>query len=293
MKTKVDTGRLFEPINLTLLSILAVLCLAPLLHIISLSLSSSSEILSGHVTIFPREFTVQAYQKVLQDASMFRSLLFTIVLTVTFTVLCMLMTIMAAYPLTRRGLKGRKFFMYFIVLTMYFGGGLIPEYMLIKELHLLDTMWALILPGLISPFYMIIMISFFRSIPQGLEEAAEIDGASFIGILVRIILPLSIPVMVTVSLFYAVGRWNGFSDSLFYITDSNLYPLQLKLYQVVVNSMNVDQNAMERMSNLENPVLPESTKAASIIFAIVPIMLVYPWLQKYFISGSMLGSVKE
>lgn len=292
MKPKV-AGRMFEPVNLAFLCVMIVLCLAPLLHIISLSLSSSSEILSGHVTLFPRGWSVESYKKVLQDSGMFRSLLFTIVMTVTFTVLCMFVTILAAYPLTKRGLKGRKPILYFIVLTMYFGGGIIPDYMLIKELHLLNTMWALILPGLISPFYMIIMMSFFRSIPQGLEEAAEIDGASQLGILIRLVLPLSIPVLVTLSLFYAVGRWNGFSDTLFYISNPKLYPLQLKLYQVVVNSMMVDQNLSERASLLQIPVLPESTKAASIIFAVVPILLVYPWLQRYFISGSMLGSVKE
>ncbi|MBB6733276.1 carbohydrate ABC transporter permease [Cohnella zeiphila] len=292
MKQK-NAGRLFESLNITLLFILAVLCLAPLLHIVSLSLSSGTEITSGRVTIFPRGFNIESYQQMLQDVSMFRSLLFTVVLTVTFTVLCMLMTILAAYPLTKKGLKGRKFILYFIVLTMYFGGGVIPDYMLTKGLHLLNSMWALILPGLISPFYMIIMMSFFRSIPQGLEEAAEIDGASFNGILMRIILPLSVPVLVTLSLFYAVGRWNGFSDSLYYITDPKLYPLQLKLYQIVMNSMLVGQDAAERLSQLENPILPESLKAASIIFSIVPIVIVYPWLQKYFVTGTMLGSVKE
>ncbi len=293
MRTKTDVARLFVPINLTLLTLLAVICVAPLLHILALSVSSSSEILSGHVTIFPQEFNTEAYKEILKDASLYRSLLFTITLTVTFTALCMLMTILAAYPLTKRGLKGRKFFIYFIIPTMYFGGGIIPEYLLVKELHLLDTMWALILPSLISPFYMIILMSFIRSIPQGLEEAAEIDGASAFKMLVRIILPLTIPALVTLSLFYAVSRWNGFTDSLFYITDPDLYPLQLKLYQIVANSMSVDQNMAERLTEMQAPLLPESTKAATIIFAIFPIIIVYPWLQKYFISGTMLGSIKE
>lgn len=293
MRTKTDVARLFVPINLTLLTLLAVICVAPLLHILALSVSSSSEILSGHVTIFPQEFNTEAYKEILKDASLYRSLLFTITLTVTFTALCMLMTVLAAYPLTKRGLKGRKFFIYFIIPTMYFGGGIIPEYLLVKQLHLLDTMWALILPSLISPFYMIILMSFIRSIPQGLEEAAEIDGASAFKMLVRIILPLTVPALVTLSLFYAVSRWNGFTDSLFYITDPDLYPLQLKLYQIVANSMSVDQNMAERLTEMQAPLLPESTKAATIIFAIFPIIIVYPWLQKYFISGTMLGSIKE
>lgn len=293
MRTKIDKARFFAPINLTLLALLAVISVAPLLHILSLSFSSSSEILSGHVTLFPREFNVRAYKEVFKDASLFRSLIFTITLTVTFTALCMLMTILAAYPLTKRNLKGRKIFLYIIIPTMYFGGGIIPEYLLIKGLHMLDTMWALILPSLISPFYMIILMSFIRSIPQGLEEAAEIDGASAFNMLVRIILPLTIPALVTLSLFYAVGRWNGFTDSLFYISNPEMYPLQLKLYQIVSNSMSIDQNAAERFTEMQVPLLAESTKAAAIIFAIFPIIIVYPWLQKYFISGTMLGSVKE
>jgi len=293
MTTKPNAARLFAPINYALLTLLAVICVAPLLHILSLSLSSSSEILSGHVTIFPREFNIDAYQEILKDVSLYRSLIFTVVLTATFTVLCMLMTIVAAFPLTKRGLKGRKYFLYIIIPTMYFGGGIIPEYLLVKELHLLDTMWALVLPSLISPFYMIILMSFIRSIPQGLEEAAEIDGASAFKMLVRIILPLTIPALVTLSLFYAVGRWNGFTDALFYITKPDLYPLQLKLYHIVNNATAVDVSMAERFSEMQAPLLPESTKAATIIFAVTPIILVYPWLQKYFISGTMLGSVKE
>ncbi|MGG1516509.1 carbohydrate ABC transporter permease [Paenibacillus oryzisoli] len=293
MRTKIDTARFFAPINLTLLTLLAVICIAPLLHILALSFSSSSEILSGHVTLFPREFNTAAYKEVFKDASLFRSLVFTITLTITFTALCMLMTILAAYPLTKRNLKGRKFFLYIIIPTMYFGGGIIPEYLLVKGLHMLDTMWALILPSLISPFYMIILMSFIRSIPQGLEEAAEIDGASAFHMLVRIILPLTVPAIVTLSLFYAVSRWNGFTDSLFYISKPDMYPLQLKLYQIVSNVTSIDQNMAERFNEMQAPLLPESTKAAAIIFAIFPIVIVYPWLQKYFISGTMLGSVKE
>ncbi len=293
MTTKPNMSRLFVPINYTILTLLAVICVAPLLHILALSFSSTSEILSGRVTIFPREFNTDAYKEILKDVSLYRSLIFTVVMTFTYTALCMLMTIVAAYPLTRRGLKGRKYFLYIIIPTMYFGGGIIPEYLLVKGLNLLDTMWALILPSLISPFYMIILMSFIRSIPTGLEEAAEIDGASPFQVLVRVILPLTIPALVTLSLFYAVSRWNGFTDSLFYITKAELYPLQLKLYHIVNNATSIDVSMAERFSEREAPLLPESTKAATIIFAVTPIIMVYPWLQKYFISGTMLGSIKE
>jgi len=283
-------SRLFDGVNAALLLIALLLCLAPFLHILSISLSSNKPIMSGVVTIFPVELNWEAYNRVLADAAMLRSLGLSVGLTVLFTVMCMLMTICAAYPLTKTELKGRKVFMYLIVFTMFFSGGIIPEYILVKELHLVNTIWSLILPMLVNPFYLIILITFFNNIPKSLEESAELDGSSHFGTLVRIILPLSMPAIATLSLFYAVNRWNGFMDSLFYITDPNLYPLQLKLYQMIMNSMMTDQMQMEGAQIVQ--VLPESLKAASIVVATLPILIVYPWLQRYFVSGIMLGSVK-
>jgi len=268
-----------------------VACLAPFLHIFAVSLSSSGPITSGKVTLYPIELSFDAYSRVLSDTAMVRSLVFTVALTAVFTLMAMLMTTMAAYPLSSANLKGRSIFMYIIVFTMFFSGGLIPEYLIIKQLGLLDTAAVLILPGLISPFNMIIMITFFRStIPGSLYEAAEIDGCSKFGMLFRIVLPLSLPVLATLSLFYAVGRWNGFRDALFYVTNQDLYPLQLKLYQMVMNNM-VSEVTLAEGSNMQK-LIPESLKAASIMFATVPILIVYPWLQRYFVSGLTLGSVK-
>lgn len=281
---------LLDVINLALLIFFLLLCLIPFFHIIAISLSSNAPIMSGKVTIFPMELNFDAYTTVIHDSTMVRSLGFTVLLTVLYTVLCMIMTIFAAYPLTKTKLKGRKWFMYLIVFTMFFGGGVIPDYILIKELHLLDSIWSLVLPSLVNPFYLIIMISFFNSLPAGLEESAEIDGSSFFGILWRIILPLSMPILATLSLFYAVNRWNGFSDTLYYITSPELYPLQLKLYQLISNSSSPELQLQEGAHVAQ--VMPESLKAASIMFATVPILVVYPWLQRYFVSGIMLGSVK-
>jgi putative aldouronate transport system permease protein len=281
---------LFDYINIVLLLIFLSLSLIPFLHIIAISFSSNAPILTGAVTIFPIDVSFEAYLRVIDDISMIKSLGFTIGLTLIFMVFCMLMTIMAAYPLTKTKLKGRKIIMYMIVFTMFFSGGIIPEYILIKELHLLNSIWALILPLLVNPFYLIILLTFFNSLPASLEESAEIDGSSFFGTLYRIVLPLSMPILATLSLFYAVNRWNGFMDTLFYITNPNLYPLQLKLYQLIVNSMATDQMQME--GNQIAQILPESLKAASIMFATIPILIVYPWLQRYFVSGIMLGSVK-
>ncbi|WP_339239009.1 carbohydrate ABC transporter permease [Paenibacillus sp. FSL R5-0517] len=284
------SNRIFDIVNISFISLFVIFCLAPFLHTIAISLSSNRAITSGEVTIFPKEFNWNAYVQVFSDQSMLYSLGFTTILTVVTTVLCMLFTLAAAYPLTKKKLKGRKLFMYVIIITMFFSGGMIPEYLLIRDLNMLNSVWALILPGLVSPFNLIILISFFRGIPESLEESAEIDGSSHVHTLFKIILPLSMPVLATLALFYAVGRWNGFQDSLLYINDPKLYPLQLKLFQMVQNNMVSELTLMEGANR--TPLTPESLKAATVVFATVPILLVYPWLQKYFVSGAMLGAVK-
>ncbi|MCA0753583.1 carbohydrate ABC transporter permease [Paenibacillus sp. N4] len=283
-------NRVFDTVNFVLLFVCTVVCLAPFLHIAAISLSSVRPIISGEVTLFPVELNFEAYVKVFSDISMIKSLGFTVLLTSLFTLLCMVMTVAIGYPLAKKKLKGRKAIMIVVVITMFFSGGIIPEYILIRNLHLLDSIWALVLPGLINPFYLIILITFFNNIPESLEESAEIDGSSHFRTLLSIMLPLSMPVIATLSLFYAVGRWNGFTDTLMYITSPELYPLQLKLYQLIQNNMITDllQNEGAQMAT----VVPESLKAASVIFATVPILIVYPWLQRFFVSGVMLGAVK-
>ena len=266
-----------------------VVTLVPFLHIAAMSFSSNGPILSGHVTIIPIDFNLEAYKVVMTDSQVMQSLLFTIELTVVYTLFSLIMTICCAYPLTKSYLRGYKFIMLMIVVTMFFSGGIIPEYMLVKQLNLLNTMWVMIVPGLISPFYMIIMRSFFKNIPDGIEESAQIDGCSHIGILLRIVLPLSLPVIATLSLFYAVHRWNGFMDSLLFITDTDLYPMQLRLYNIIMNASGA---FTEQEGMTDAQILPESIKSANIVFATVPILLAYPWLQKYFVSGMTLGSVK-
>jgi ABC-type sugar transport system, permease component len=283
-------NRVFDTFNFILLLVCTLLCLAPFLHLLAISLSSSRPIISGEVSLWPVELTFEAYTKVFSDSSMIRSLGFTVMMTGVFTVLCMLFTIAIGYPLSKRLLKGRKTLMFIVVITMFFSGGIIPEYVLVRNLQLLDSMWALILPGLINPFYLIILVTFFSNIPDSLEESAEIDGSSHFRTLISIILPLSLPVIATLSLFYAVGRWNGFTDTLMYITSPELYPLQLKLYQLIQNNMITDLMQME--GTQMKLVVPESLKAASVMFATVPILIVYPWLQRYFVSGVMLGAVK-
>lgn len=281
----------FEFFNTIFMIIVILACVIPFVHIIAISLSGSGPILQQRVSFYPIELDWTAYKKVIMDSSIIRSIGFTFFLTAVFTVFAMTLTIFAAYPLSKSKLKGRSFFMFVIVFTMFFSGGLIPEYMLIKSLGLLDSFWVMVLPTMVSPFYLIIMRSFFMNIPESLEESAHMDGASHFQILWRVILPLSLPVLATLSLFYAVYRWNSFTDALYYINNINLFPIQMKLFQIIVaSSMTGDLAQLEGNSSVV--VQPESIKAASVIYATIPILLAYPWLQRYFVSGIMLGAVK-
>lgn len=268
----------------------AITCLIPFLYMIALSLSSNNAIISQKVSLWPVEFTFETYRTILSDISMIYTLGYTIVLTIFYTIFCMFLTICAAYPLTKKRLKGRSFVLTVLVITMYFSGGLIPSYILVKNLDLMNTMWSLILPGAMSVFNMIILKTFFASLPESLEESASIDGCNELGILLRIVLPLSMPSIATLSLFYAVDRWNGFQDALFYITDKNLYPMQLKLYQIITANQQLDTQQGE--GSVGAFIVPESLKAASVMFATVPILVVYPKLQKYFVEGVMTGAIK-
>jgi putative aldouronate transport system permease protein len=282
--------RLSDWLIIIFISLAVILCLFPMLNVLAVSLSSNNAILNSKVVFWPVEVTFRSYETIFADISMLRSLLFTIQITALYTGLSMFLTIACAYPLSKRHLKGKGVFTLVIIFTMYFSGGTIPHYLLVQSLGLLNTQWALILPGAISTFNVIIMRTFFSQLPENLEEAAEIDGASDAYILVRIALPLSTAVIATLSLFYAVGKWNSFQDALFYITDQKLYPLQLKLNAIISSAQNVDP-LMEGEQFIETQ-LPESIKAGCIMFATLPILLVYPWLQRYFVKGVTLGAVK-
>ncbi|WP_282936641.1 carbohydrate ABC transporter permease [Paenibacillus sp. RC67] len=283
-------------INFTDISIILVItavsitCLIPFLYMISLSFSSNDAIISQKVTLWPVDFTLETYKTILSDVEMIYTLGYTIVLTIVYTLVCMFLTICAAYPLTKQRLKGRSFILTVFIFTMYFSGGLIPSYILVKNLDLMNSMWSLILPGAMSVFNLIILKTFFASLPESLEESASIDGCNEFGILVRIVLPLSLPSIATLSLFYAVDRWNGFQDALFYITNKNLYPMQLKLYQIITANQQLDTQQGE--GSVGAYIIPESLKAASVMFATVPILVVYPKLQKYFVDGVMTGAIK-
>jgi putative aldouronate transport system permease protein len=272
---------------------LAVLtCILPFLHVVSLSLSDNGAAISRKVTLWPVGFNLQAYKMVMLDKAMIRSLWLTVLMTAAFTAIGMFLTILAAYPLSKRNLKGRYWIMMLFIITLYFNAGIIPNYVLIHQLGFINTLWALILPLALSPFNMIIMRTFFmNTIPESLEEAATLDGCSQVGILMRIVLPLSKPVLATLALFYAVGRWNAYSDTLFYITKFSMYTLQQKLYNLV-NTAGATVDAISQEAGGDQAVTPEVIRAACIIFATMPILIVYPFVQKYFVKGVMIGAVK-
>ncbi len=225
------------------------------------------------------------------DPSILRSLYFTIVLTAVYTLVSMALTIACAYPLTKRNLRGRAALNTLIIVTLYFSGGILPTYVLVKSLGLLNTMWSLVLPVAINPFNMIILRTSFGLIPDSLGESALIDGASQVQVLTRIIVPLSKAILATLALFYAVFRWNGFQDALFYVTKPALYTLQLKLSFIVLDNTATEVLQAEGAFAKER-IVPAAITAATVMVATVPILVVYPWLQRYFISGVMIGSIK-
>ncbi len=270
--------------------LLILICLLPLLNILARSLSSSEALIRSQVYLWPKGFNFDAYKMVITDSKYTWSLAWTAILTVICTLLSLFMTTICAYPLTYDKLKGKGFINALIIFTMYFNAGTIPTFLLLQNLNFISKPIVLIVPYCLSVFNMIIMRSFFYTIPESLRESAEIDGAGPIRILISIYLPMSTPVIATLALFYAVGRWNGFSDALMFMKDRKYYPIQLFLYNIINSLQNIEIATLEGFSR---PGLSETIKSATIMFATVPILLVYPWLQKYFITGATLGAVKE
>lgn len=269
---------------------ICLICLLPLLNILARSLSSSEALIRNEVYLIPKGVNLEAYKTVLSNSKYTWSLAWTAILTLICTLVSLFMTTLCAYPMIFEKLKGRNVFNIIMVFTMFFNAGTIPNYLLLKDLHLLNHPLVLVIPYCLSIFNMIIMRSFFYGIPDSLRESAEIDGAGYIQILVKIYLPLSKPVFATLALFYAVGRWNGFSDALMFMNDRKYYPLQLLLYNIMNNINSLEIQTQEGFSA---PGLSDTIKAATVMFTTVPILVVYPWLQKYFITGVTLGAVKE
>jgi len=270
--------------------LISLICLLPMINLLARSVSGTDFLIKHEVYLIPKGLNFKAYTSVLADQKYIKAFVWTAFLTLVCTLLSLTMTTLCAFPLIFEKLKGRGFFNIVITITMFFNAGTIPNYLLMKELNLLDNPLVLIIPSCLSVYNMIIMRSFFYGIPDSLRESAEIDGASFFTVLIKIYLPLSKPVLATLALFYAVGRWNGYSDALMYMKNKDFYPLQLLLYNILNNINQVEVSTQEGFST---PGLADSLKAAIVMFSTIPILCIYPFLQKYFIHGVTLGAVKE
>lgn len=275
-----------------LLLLISLTCLLPFIHIFAKSISKEAYVIANKIFLIPRDVNFNAYKKVFQDASIVRSLYVSVIVTVSFTAIGTFLTISSAYALSRTQLRGRKVMTFLIMFTMYFTAGTIPDYLLMNNLHMLDTWWCMILPLSFAAYNFLIMKNNFQAtIPNSLIESALMDGASHFKILSNIVVPLTKPIIATIALFYAVGRWNAYSDALFYIKQRvDLRPLQLKLYYLVVAaSESFKAEGGVATGQITNP---EVLKASCIIFATLPIICIYPFVQKYFVQGTMIGAVK-
>ncbi len=282
--------KVFYAVNYVLVTLIVLTMLLPLLNIVATSFSSERAIMSNEVGIWPVEFTTYTYGQVVERTPIIRAMKNTVVLTLVGTLICMIMTILGAYALSKKRLVGRNVFLMMITFTMLVNAGIIPNFLLIKDLKLMNTYWAIWLPGAISTYNMIVMKTFFSAIPESLEESAFIDGANDLVIMVRVILPLSMPAIATITLFYAVGYWNSYFNVMMYVNSSSLKVLQQVLRDLVNSSGTTDQ--LMDSADQAQTIATESIKAVAIVIATLPIMCVYPFLQKYFVRGVMIGAIK-
>lgn len=292
MMNKLDE-KLFDVVNVVFLMIVTVITLYPLLFVLSASFSNPEYLVRGEVWLLPKGINLGAYIRVFRDENIITGYANSLLYTVAGTLLNVVLTTIGAYPLSRKDLWGKNFFMKVFLFTMFFSGGLIPTYLLIRNLGLLNSFWVMILPGAVSMWNLIIMRTFFQtSIPFELQEAAFIDGCSNISVLLRIILPLSLPIIAVSILFYAVGHWNAYFNALIYLNDNEKFPLQLVLRQILL------QNDVGKMTETgvetesQKLLIIESLRYAIIIVASVPVLLIYPFIQRYFVKGVMIGAIK-
>ena len=277
---KLTQDRVVYFINYVMLAVFLIIVLYPLIYIISCSFSSGDALMSGKVKLFPVEPTLQSYRA--------------IVYTLVGTVISMVLTLFAAYPLSRSDFRGKKVFTVIILFTMMFSGGLIPTYLLVKSLHMLNTIWAVVLPGAVSAYNVIVARTFFaNTIPKELQEAAEMDGCADFLFFIKIVIPLSTPIIAVLSLWVIVGLWNSYFWPMIYLDSQELYPLQLVLRRILLLSqINLNQTNIDPETIRKNQYLGEMLKYGTIIVSTLPLMIIYPFVQKYFVKGVMIGSMK-
>jgi len=290
---KESVGRkLFHVFNITALVLLAAICILPFVHVIAVSLSEKLYVSAGMVTFWPKAFTLYSYEYLLKKQAFWQAFYISMVRVTLGTALNLILICLTAYPLSKDTSKLglRTFYAWFFFITMLIGGGLIPNYMLVTQLGLRDTLWALLLPGALPIFSLVLMLNFFRQVPRELEEAAFMDGAGHVRTLVQLYVPISKPAIATISLFCMVGHWNAWFDGMIYINSPHLLPLQTYLRSVIID-MDMTQMSSDDWELLQL-LSDRSVRGAQIIIAAIPILCVYPFLQRYFVKGIVLGSVK-
>lgn len=296
MEIKKTVGeKTFNIINIAILSIVTLSCVVPIMHILAVSLSSSAAASAGKTFLLPVDFSFEAYTYLIEKKDFFNSVGISAVRVVVGSTLNMLMIVLTAYPLSKsaRKFRGRNLYMIFFATTMFIGGGLIPTYMVIKELHLLNNFLVLILPGAVSIWNIVIMMNFLRGIPPSLEEAAWMDGATHWTILFKIFLPISLPSLASLLLFSMIGHWNAWFDGMLYMSSPDMYPMATYLAsQILNNNKNLTNMTPEQLEALVS-MSEKTIRSAQLFLSIVPILIIYPFLQRFFIKGIVVGSVKE
>ncbi|AFK86453.1 MULTISPECIES: carbohydrate ABC transporter permease [Thermoanaerobacterium] len=282
--------KIFKVVNTIIMILVILVTLYPFWYLLSVSLSGEKYVYAGLVSLYPKGFTLKTYQVLLAEKEFWTSYKNTIIYTVVGTLVSLFLSTLLAYPLSKKRLKGRGIILGFVVFTMFFSGGLIPTYLLVNALGMRNTIWGVVLPGAVSTFNVMVMKTFFEGIPAELEEAAEVDGMSTYGILLKIILPLSKPIMYVMALFYAVGVWNNWFGPFIYLDDSSKFPVALYLRNILAGAQQTAVSSTSDQSELAQ--ISATLKSASVILTSIPIMMVYPFIQKYFVQGVMIGSLK-
>lgn len=291
MKEKKFSGdRIFDSINVAVILILTAIILLPLLNVLTSSFASSRALAEGNFILFPKEWSLDNYRAVFKDVTIWRAFLVSVAKTVIGVVTHVFFCAMVAYALSKRDLRGRRLYTTMGIITMFFSGGMIPTFLLMKRLGLTNNFMVYILPQLFSYYDVVILMNFFRQVPDSLEESARIDGAGAWRVFLSIVMPLSKPALATIALFNGVFQWNDFMTAKLYITDKALYPVQMKLYEIIVQQQ---AQATNSMGNFALSTTSKGIQLATIVVTTVPILIIYPLLQKHFVSGMMLGAVKE
>lgn len=284
-------SKVFDAFNVVFMFLFLLVTLYPFWYVVIVSFSDGKAVLGGRVSLMPVDFTLDTYKVVLRDSSIITGFKNTLIYTGLGTLINLVCTSMCAYPLSRPDLMGKKQIMGFIVFTMFFSGGMIPSYLVMNQMKLIDTVWAMVLPGAISTYNMVVMRTFFMGIPESLHESACLDGANEWQVLVRIVLPLSTPILATMLLFYAVGHWNSYMNALLYLNSKSRFPLQSILRNMVVDGQ-LSEAQTQVGGGSSFTVIETTMKYATIVVSTVPILMIYPFVQKYFVKGVMIGSLK-